>query len=170
MSKFKSFTAGTLMLALVAAGAGLRSAVAGEPTLAAAIGLLQGGDAAGAAQALTVITIHEPGNAQAWRLLGTARQQLHAYDLAISAYQHALRIEPDSPRVYYSMGTTYAAKHDAGQAFEWLGRAAATRRYDMTQISDDAVLADLRGDPRFAALLPTPVVFEQPFVEKVKWR
>ena len=50
MSKFKSFTAGTLMLVLVAAGACLHSAVAGEPTLAAAIGILQGGDAAGAAQ------------------------------------------------------------------------------------------------------------------------
>ena len=174
MPNLMSSAAGTLLLVLLTAGAGFQTATAAEPTLAAAVGQLQGGDAAGAARALTLITIREPANAQAWRLLGTVRQQLHEYDLAISAYQHALRIEPDSPRLFYSLGTVYAAKHDAAQAFEWLGRAGATKRYDMTQISDDAALVDLRGDPRFAALLPTPELFEQPFVEKVKvireWR
>ncbi len=166
----------TVMLLLSAGGAGavVASASAPEPTLAAALAQLQAGDAAGAAQALGVITRREPGNAQAWRTLGTAEQQLHHYDQAIAAYQRALQIEPDSPRVYYSMGTAYAAKHDPQKAFEWLGRAAATHRYDMTQISEDPALTGLRADARFAALLPKPAAFDHPFVEPVKiireWR
>ena len=113
-------------------------------------------------------------SAQAWRALGKARAQAHEYDQAIDAYQHALRIEPDLPRVLYSLGAAYAAKHDPEHAFEWLTRAAATHRYDMTEITDDANLVALRGDSRYAALLPKAAEFEQPFVEPVKiiheWR
>jgi hypothetical protein len=165
-----------VVLAAWAAGARLAPAAASaaDPAFSAALAQLQAGDAAGAAEALRVITAREPRSAQAWRALGTAEQQLHNYDQAISAYQHALQIEPDSPSIFYSLGTAYAAKHDRQQAFEWLGRAAATRRYDMTQMSVDAALAELRSDPRFAALLPTPAQFENPFVEPVKiireWR
>ena len=167
------------MIVLLAAGVvGARfapaAASAPDPALSAALAQLQAGDAAGAAKALRVITARESHSAQAWRALGTAEQQLHNYDQAIAAYQHALQIEPDSPRMYYSLGTAYAAKRDTQRAFEWLGRAAATRRYDMTQMSVDAALAELRGDPRFAALLPTPAQFENPLVESVKiireWR
>jgi tetratricopeptide (TPR) repeat protein len=170
------FAVAVVVLAAWAAGARAAPAAASAPdaALSAALAQLQAGDAAGAAKALRVITSREPHSAQAWRALGTAEQQLHNYDQAIAAYQHALQIEPDSPRLFYSLGTAYAAKHDSQQAFEWLGRAAATRRYDMTQMSADPALAELRSDPRFAPLLPTPAQFENPFVESVKiireWR
>jgi TPR repeat/FG-GAP repeat/FG-GAP-like repeat len=165
-----------VLLAAATPGAGPAAVAASAPgpTLNAALAQLQAGDAAGAAQALRVITIRQPRSAPAWRALGTAEQQLHNYDQAIAAYQRALQIEPDSPRVYYRIGTAYAAKHDLQQAFEWLGRAAATHRYDMTEISEDAALTELRADARFAALLPKPAQFENPFVEPVKiireWR
>ena len=166
--------AAIVLLAVGAAGAESRSATLAKPTLSAALAQLQAGDAAGAAQTLRVITARDSRDAQAWRALGTAEQQLHNYDRAIFAYRRALRIEPDSPRIFYSIGSVYAAKHDTQQAFEWLERAATTHRYDMTQITDDAALVDLRGDPRFAALLPKPAQFENPFVEPVKvireWR
>ena len=38
----------------------------------------------------------------------------------------------------------------------------------MTRIESDADLAPLKTDPRFAALLPTPADFTNPFVEPVK--
>jgi len=159
-----------LLTASIAAASGASSA----PSLSAALAQLQAGDAAGAAVALRAITARESANAQAWRALGTAEQQLHNYDPAIAAYQRALKIEPDSPRTFYSIGAAYAAKHDPQQAFVWLERAAATHRYDMTQITQDAALAELRADPRFAALLPSAAQFENPFVEPVKiireWR
>ncbi len=166
-----------VLVLLVAATAGEYAGAAAsspEPDLSAALAQLQAGNVTAAAQALRSVTGREPKNAPAWRALGTSEQQLHNYDSAIGAYQRALQIEPDSPRIFYSLGTVYAAKHDSQQAFEWLGRAAATQRYDMTQISEDPALVELRTDARFAALLPKPAQFENPFVEPVKiireWR
>ena len=142
--------------------------------LNAALGQLQSGDAKGAVTTLRQITVSESGNVQAWRALGRACRQLHDYAQAITAYQQALQLAPDSPRDFYGLGSAYAAQHDPEHAFEWLQRAAATHRYDMTEINDDAGLAELRADPRFKALLPRPADFEQPFVEPVKiireWR
>lgn len=142
--------------------------------LSAALAQFQAGDAAGAARALGEITARDPGNALAWRNLGKASAQLRDYDGAIAAYLQALKLEPDSPRVFYSLGAAYAAKQDPGRAFAWLGRAAATHRYDMSEMTTDADLAILRGDARYAALLPGPADFERPFVEPVKiiheWR
>lgn len=142
--------------------------------LSAALAQFQAGDAAGAARALGEITARDRDNALAWRNLGKANAQLRDYDGAIVAYLRALKLEPDSPRVFYGLGTAYAAKQDPGRAFEWLGRAAATHRYDMSEMTTDADLATLRGDARYAALLPGPADFERPFVEPVKilheWR
>ena len=171
MRRIVQLAAVSALVAALSAGAAAKPA---EPTLSAALAQLQAGNAADAARALRRLTVSEPRNAQAWRALGTAEQQLHNYDEAIAAYQHALQIEPDSPRIFYALGTAYASKHDSPRAFEWLERAAATHRYDMTQISVDPALAELRSDPRFAQLLPKPAQFENPFVESVKiireWR
>ena len=146
----------------------------GSAALDEALSRLQSGDASGAATALHQITVSEPGNVQAWRALGRASRQLHDYAQAVSAYQHALQLAPDSPRDFYGLGSAYAALHDSEHALEWLARAAATHRYDMSEISDDPNLAEYRGDPRYLALLPGPADFEHPFVEPVKiireWR
>ncbi|HVN99483.1 MAG TPA: FG-GAP-like repeat-containing protein [Steroidobacteraceae bacterium] len=165
--------------ALALSWLGISPAAADPPVrpaaaLGVAVGKLQAGDAAGAVAALQPITASEPDNAPAWRALGRAYRQLHEPAQAVSAYQHVLRLVPDSPGDAYALGASYAALHDAEHAFEWLQRAAATHRYDMTEIVDDASLASLRGDPRFNALLPRAADFEQPFVEPVKiireWR
>ena len=123
---------------------------------------------------LEALTRKDAKSARAWGALGSAYQQLHEDRRAIDAYQHALALEPDSPKIFYSLGSSYAAVHDAQHAFEWLGRARASRRYDMTQATQDKNLASLRSDPRFAQLLPAPAEFAQPFVEPVtilrEWR
>jgi hypothetical protein len=116
----------------------------------------------------------EPRNAAAWRALGIEDLRLHRFSAAISAFQHSLVLQPDSPRNLYSLGVAYAGKHDADRAFEWLERARASHRYDMTAITEEKDLAALRTDKRFAKLLPSPEDFEHPFVEAVKiireWR
>jgi len=155
----------TLVLSL-AAGAGAQPPV--EPTIAAAAARLQAQDPAGAARILEAITAREPANWRAWRMLGAAYQGARELDKALAAYRKALDIEPGSPQVLYSLGTAYAVKPDANAAFEWLERAKATRKIDMTQIDSDPNLAALKTDPRFHALLPTPDFFAQPFVETVK--
>jgi len=116
----------------------------------------------------------EPRDAAAWRAVGTTDLRLGRFSGAISAFQHSLKLQPDSPRNFYSLGVAYAGNHDSARAFEWLERARASHRYDMTEITGEAKLAALRTDPRFAQLLPSAADFEHPFVEDVKivreWR
>ncbi|HEY1491475.1 MAG TPA: FG-GAP-like repeat-containing protein, partial [Steroidobacteraceae bacterium] len=160
------------LLLLLAAGAS--TAAAPPPSLESALRTLQGGDAATAQTMLEALTRQDPKSAPAWRALGSAYQQLHQPRRAIEAYQRALALAPDSPQVFYSLGATYAGLHDATHAFEWLGRARASRRYDLTQATQDKNLESLRSDPRYAQLLPVLADFAQPFVEPVRilheWR
>ncbi len=136
--------------------------------VAAATAKLVAGDPAAAAKMLEGVTAAEPKNAEAWRLLGIARRQLGALDPALAAFGKALDLEPDSGRVMFGIGDTWALKGNADEAFKWLGRAKATRTIDMTQAEVDPSLSRLKKDPRFAKLLPTPADFDHPFVEPVK--
>jgi hypothetical protein len=116
----------------------------------------------------------DPNDAAAWRARGASEMAQRHFDAAIGDYRRALKLEPDSARIFYQLGAAYAAKNDVDHAIEWLQRARASHRFDMTEISEDAHLAGLREDPRFEALLPSAADFDQPFVESVKiireWR
>jgi hypothetical protein len=128
---------------------------------------IQPQDPAGAAKILEGVTAREPQNARAWRLLGVALQQSRQFDKAIAAYLRAMAIQPD-PVATYNIGTAYARKQDADRAFEWLGKARATGRFDMTQMQVDPDLEPLRSDPRYVALLPKKEDFAKPFVEPIE--
>jgi hypothetical protein len=128
---------------------------------------IQAQDPAGAAKILEGVTAREPGNARAWRLLGVALQQSKQYDKAIEAYLKALAIQPD-PTATYNIGTAYARKNDPDRAFEWLAKAKATKRFDMSFLQVDNDLDALRGDPRYAKMLPAKEDFANPFLEETK--
>lgn len=128
---------------------------------------IQPQDPAAAAKILEDVTRREPGNGRAWRLLGAALQQSGQLDRAIEAYQQAIAVQPD-PAATYSIATVFAQKQDADKAFEWLGKARASRKVDMTQMQVDTNLAPLKGDPRFTALLPEKRDFADPFVEPTR--
>ena len=125
-------------------------------------------DFAGAAKILEQIVVREPGNGRAWRTLALANQQLKQWDRAIEANKRALDVEPENLTPFISLGAIYAAKGDKDQAFLWLSKARASRKVDMTQIETMPELATLKSDSRYAALLPTPADFADPFVEPVK--
>jgi hypothetical protein len=139
-----------------------------DPSLADALARLQAGDFAGAARMFEQITQREPGNGRAWRNLGVAYQGMKDPDRAIAAWQHALAIEPTMVGPIYNVALAYAAKKDADHVFEWLERAKATGKIDMSQAEVAAELAPFKSDARFAAILPKPADFENPFVEPVK--
>jgi hypothetical protein len=107
-------------------------------------------------------------NARAWRLLGFARLRLHRTDAAIQAYRQSLKVERGNEQAFFYLGVAQAQRGAAEAAFEWLARAKASRRYDMTQIQVEKDLEPLRADPRFAALLPVAEDFKRPFVENVR--
>ena len=128
---------------------------------------IQAKDPAAAAKILEGVTAREPQNARAWRLLGVALQQSQQYDRAIEAYQKAIAIQPD-PTATYNIGAAYARKNDLEKAFEWLAKAKATKRFDMTFMQVDNDLVEVRKDPRYPTLLPSKEDFANPFVEDPK--
>ncbi|MGE5278527.1 MAG: FG-GAP-like repeat-containing protein [Acidobacteriota bacterium] len=170
---------GTGALALCAALAGGPSlaAVAADapvetpqpaPRLSDAMGRLQAGDWPGAVKILEAVTAREPGNAEAWRFLAFAYLKMRDLDRARAGYDRLLALSPGTPQAFYNIGVIFALKGDRDAAFEWLQKTKATRKLDMTAIQNDPDLATLKTDARFAALLPAPEDFADPFVEPVK--
>ena len=154
---------------VIAAGLScLGQQAAPPPGLPQAMARLQAQDPAGALAIAEQVVAREPANARAWRVLGVAAKGTKDLDRAMAAFQKSIELEPANAVGLYNTGVIYALKGDRDRAFEWLGRAKGTRKIDMTQIQPDADLVSLRGDPRFAALLPSPADFAAPFVEDVK--
>jgi tetratricopeptide (TPR) repeat protein len=58
----------------------------------------------------------QPKTAREWRQAGAARQKAKDYDGAIEAYRKSLEIEPDSPAVFFNLGTTHALNHQVDAA------------------------------------------------------
>ena len=160
----RTFRHTTAVLAL----AGCVLSAGQQPSLNGAAAKLRASDFAGAVKILEQITSSEPANARAWRMFGIALQQNKELDRALAAYQKFLTLQPDAPVGLYNIGTVYALKGDADRAFEWLGKAKATGKMDMTQLQVDPDVAALKSDPRFAPLLPGPADFTHPFVEDVR--
>jgi|RhiMetdeSRZDD1v2_1073273.scaffolds.fasta_scaffold07596_6 tetratricopeptide (TPR) repeat protein len=139
-----------------------------DQEIAAAAAKIGKGDYAGASSTLEKVVAREPDNKVAWRYLGFAYLKQKNYTESRAAYAKLLALVPDAPQALYNTGVSYALEGNKDGAFEWLGRAKATNKLDMTQIQVDEDLASLKSDPRFAALLPQPADFAHPFVEPVK--
>ena len=155
-------------VALAYAGPARANADQDAARLVAAAGLINAGKLDDAAKILEDLRRRDPANIQVLRLLGRAYLRNKQFDQALAVMQEILAKQPDAPQELYGIGVIHAAQHETDAAFEWLGKAKATRRIDMTMIQTDPNLAGLHDDPRFAALLPKPEDFENPFVENVK--
>ena len=82
--------------------------------------------------------------AMAEHTLGHAKESQQALDEWITKYGK------DSPT---SVAEVYAWRAEADKAFEWLERAYRQRDQDLSYLKVDPLLAHLRGDPRYKALL-----------------
>jgi FG-GAP repeat/Tetratricopeptide repeat/FG-GAP-like repeat len=139
-----------------------------DPRVILALERLAAHDPGAAIKQMEEVTAHEPKHGRSWRVLGTAYQQAKEFDKAIEAYGKSLELEPQNQSPLYNIAAAYALKGDRERAFEWLTKARATHRVDMTGLAQDEDLASLRRDSRFASLLPKPDDFKNPFVEDVK--
>ncbi len=135
-----------------------------DQEVTAANAKIRASDFAGASAILEKVVASDPGNKAAWRYLGFAYMKQKKYVEARAAYSKLLALVPDAPQALYNTGVSYALEGNKEAAFEWLGRAKATGKLDMTQIQVDEDLKSLASDPRFAALLPKPADFADPFV------
>lgn len=84
------------------------------------------------------------GEALAQQGLGNAGEAQAALDELISTYGHSAA---------YQIGEIYAVRGERDRAFEWLERARRIRDGGLTLVQVDPLLNNLRGDPRYAALL-----------------
>ena len=157
---------GALSTALLFAGGARAQQPA--PTLGSGTAAVQAGRYTEAVKILEGVVEKEPKNVLAWRFLGVAYQKTNDLDRAESAYRKGLAVKPDAPVLLYNLGTVYALRGDKDRAFEWLGKAKDTKKVEMSMADTDPDLAGLKRDPRFAALLPKPEDFRNPFVEDVK--
>jgi FG-GAP-like repeat/FG-GAP repeat/Tetratricopeptide repeat len=158
-----------VLVALTALGLALAQNSPGSSEMvASAQTKIAGGDVAGATAILEKVVAADPKNQVAWRLLGFSYLKQKKVAESRAAYEKLLALSPNTPQALYNIGVGYAVEGNKDAAFEWLGKAKATGKLDMTQIQVDEDLKALAGDPRFAALLPKPQDFANPFVESEK--
>jgi len=139
-----------------------------ELTLLDAMARLQAQDAASAVKILDEVTSREPHNGHAWRTLGLAQLQLKNLDRSRGAFQRALVEDPGYPAPMFQLAVIAALRRNKAEALDWLSKAKATRKVDMTQVEVTPELASLKDDARYKALLPTRKDFNDPFVEPVR--
>jgi hypothetical protein len=136
--------------------------------VASAQAKIASGDFAGATAILEKVVAADPKNQVAWRFLGFTYLKQKKVAESRGAYEKLLELSPNTPQAFYNIGVGYVMEGNKDAAFEWLGKAKATKRLDMTQIQVDEDLKPIANDPRFAALLPQPADFEKPFVDSEK--
>jgi hypothetical protein len=155
-------------LAIASAAASGEAARDQAKSLALATDALQNGKFREAIQLLSPAMPALATDASAWRSLGFAHLKLHESKEAQAAYAKSLALEPANVQPLFYLGVACAQIGEAEQAFGWFAKAKATRRVDMTQLAVEPDLAALRSDARYAALLPRPEEFADPFVEPVR--
>lgn len=136
--------------------------------LQAATQQLQSGQAEEAKKALEALVEAQPDEARGWSLLGRAHKQLDNLPGAQDAWQRALELDPDNPRVRYGLAAVQALQGSVDAALESLEALHALRTTDLSQLPLDADFAGLLDHPRFVALQPRAEDFEDPFVEPTR--
>jgi tetratricopeptide (TPR) repeat protein len=81
-----------------------------SPVLAEAEKLLRNGRTADAKSKIQEELQHNPANAEAYTLFGVVCVREKDYPGALDAFQHALKLDPNSPRTRNSIGSVYVAQ------------------------------------------------------------
>lgn len=147
---------------------------AGPAPLGPAQSLLAQGDAPGAVGLLEEIVAGEPDHAQAWLLLGTARQRSGDLEGALAAALRAREIGGVGPQGTVRLALVHGARGELDRAFELLAEVRAGGAFDLTTIAVNPDAAPLREDGRWRELFPSEEELADPFVESARvlgeWR
>ena len=96
-----------------------------------------------------------PVEGRFWNKYATALYGAKDYRAAIPAFRKAIELGFGSPAANtYNVACSYALLGETDQAFTWLERALAMGFLNLDALRTDPDLASLRGDPRFARLVP----------------
>jgi hypothetical protein len=152
-------------------------AEASPATLAQAQALQQAGKTDQAQAALAAVLSREPNNIAALDAVVRGLRAQGKLDEALTLLQRKQRLRAGhvfEAQVDYELGVLHAQRGEADLAFAALERAKSSGRVDLSALTQEDAVAGLRGDARYAALLPSDENFSEPFVEPVKvlheWR
>jgi len=84
-------------------------------------------------------------------LLALAEHDLHRQEAAQRALDEL--VARDGQSQPYHVAEVYAWRGEHDRAFEWLDRAFVQNDLRLSFVNTDPLVAKLRGDPRYAALL-----------------
>lgn len=121
------------------------------------------------AEAILAKTVEDhPKAPAAWLQLGLVRQGQKKYDGALEAYAKASEFPAVKPTALYNTACVHALKKDTEKAFAALERAKAAGFADRGTMLSDPDLASIRGDKRFAPLVPPLLTEKDLFAEPVE--
>src|SRR5262245_46625150 len=126
-----------LTLALLTTVLTAQSSPSSDKEIAAAGAKIAAGDLPGATAILQKVVAADPGNKLAWRQLGFVYLKQKKIAESRGAYEKLLALSPGAPQALYNIGVGFALEGKKDAAFEWLGKAKATGKLDMTQIQVD---------------------------------
>lgn len=94
-----------------------------------------------------------PDNVDALAELGNVLTRLGRLEEGLDVDQRLARLAPDNPTVHYNLGCSLALLARNDEALGALEHAVELGYDDAQLLADDEDLENLRGDPRFLALL-----------------
>lgn len=101
-------------------------------------------------------------NPRAWYRLGVSLNKTGEKDKAIEAFEKGRTLGLPPQFAEYGIATVFASKKDKDRAFEHLEKAAQNGLGQPDQLSNDADLAELKSDARFAKILEIVTHNEKP--------
>lgn len=114
--------------------------------------LAQHSTAAAIEQLETAVRLN-PGNGWAWNSLAYAYLEAKQPAKAAESFERVLVYAPTNPTLLYNTACSYALAGNTDKAIDVLDRLIAGGYKDKAALMNDADLAGVRGDPRFAELV-----------------
>ncbi len=155
----------SVALILCVSAAQAPSAPTRNPTVERAAALLKEDRPRDAIEVCSQLLELRPEDPQAWLLLGRASRRIGDLPTALRADSKAAAFPEVAGRANFELACVWAKSGDQEKAFQALERAHAAGFDDWFAMQMDFALNDLRGDPRFAPLLPPPPDWSQAFLE-----
>jgi len=95
----------------------------------------------------------DPCNEEALMILGNTYTRRGEYEKGLNVDRRLVRLRPADPTVYYNLACSYCLLRHIDESLAALERAVLLGYRDVTHLTKDPDLANLRSDPRYRKLL-----------------
>ena len=95
----------------------------------------------------------DPCNEEALMILGNTYTRRGEYEKGLKVDRRLVRLRPADPIVYYNLACSYCLLRHVDESLAALERAVSLGYHDVSHLTKDPDLANLRSDPRYRKLL-----------------